>query len=361
MNKKALRWTIFAIVLIGVIVALSFILRPYFAGEKTIHPEVFRIGNFSIRWYGLLIALSFIPGIYVAYRMAQNWSINPDHVFNLAIICAPLGLIFARLFYCALNWQYYSKYPAQILYLWQGGLSIYGVIFGGILGVLIYSLAGKVNFLRLLDLGAVPLLLGQAIGRWGNFFNQELFGYPTDLPWKMYIAPEYRPQKYMAYNYFHPTFLYESIYNFILFGALYSLSRKKDLKPGVIVSIYFIAYGAFRFFLEFVRIEPSAVWFMSWGQVASLIAVIVGAVMLFFIQKSKPVLVEIAAPAQESTEEASTGMESLKEGGSKPEITAGTPTGERTEKEEGLIPSGPENAPAEEKPGKQEKTETGEN
>ncbi|MCR4427910.1 MAG: prolipoprotein diacylglyceryl transferase [Caldiserica bacterium] len=302
MNKKALRWIIFALIVLGISVALFFVLRPYFAGEKIVHPEVFRIGNFSIRWYGLLIALSFIPGIYVAYKMALNWSINPDHVFNLAIICAPLGLIFARLFYCALNLPYYSKYPAQILYLWQGGLSIYGVIFGGILGVLIYSLVGKVNFLRLMDLGAVPLLLGQAIGRWGNFFNQELFGYPTDLPWKMYISPEYRPQKYMAYNYFHPTFLYESIYNFILFGVLYSISKKKDLKPGVIVSLYFIGYGTFRFFLEFVRIEPAAVWFFSWGQVASLAAVLIGSLMLFFITRSKPVQAELQAASNQGAE-----------------------------------------------------------
>jgi len=304
MSKKALRWLILAIILIAVILALVFILKPYFAGEKTVHPEVFRIGNFSIRWYGLLIALSFIPGIYVAYRMAQNWSINPDHVFNLAIICAPLGLIFARLFYCALNWQYYSRYPAQILYLWQGGLSVYGVIFGGILGALIYSFAGKINLLRLMDMGAVPLVLGQAIGRWGNFFNQELFGYPTNLPWKLYIAPEYRPQQYMAYNYFHPTFLYESIYNFILFAVLLSISRKKDIKPGVVVSLYLIGYGAFRFFLEFVRIEPSAVWFMSWGQVASLATVVVGTLMLFFIQKSKPVLIQVPPVAEEAQSEA---------------------------------------------------------
>jgi len=301
MKNKLLRWIIFAIIIMGIITALVFILKPYFAGEKAVHPEVFRIGNFSIRWYGLLIALSFIPGLYVAYKMAQNWSINPDHIFNMAIICAPLGLIFARLFYCALNWQYYARYPAQIFYLWQGGLSIYGVIFGGILGVLIYSLAGKINFLRLLDLGAVPLILGQAIGRWGNFFNQELFGYPTDLPWKMYIAPEYRPQKYMAYNYFHPTFLYESIYNFILFGVLYSVSRKKDLRPGIIVSLYFIGYGAFRFFLEFIRIEPPVVWFMSWGQIASLVAVILGAVMLFFIQRTRPSLVEIVPSTQKDS------------------------------------------------------------
>lgn len=286
MNRRVF-WLLIALLGLGIIVALVFVLQPYFAGEKTPNTVLFSIGNIAIHWYGLLIALSFIPGLYVAYKMAQNWSINPDHVFNLAIICAPLALIFARLFYCALNWSYFSRYPLQILYLWQGGLSIYGVIFGGILGALIYALASRVSFLRLLDLGAVPLILGQAIGRWGNFFNQELFGYPTDLPWKLYIAPEFRPREYMGYNFFHPTFLYESIYNFILFAVLLWFSRRKNLRPGIIVSLYLLFYGVFRFFLEFVRIEPASVWFMSWGQVASLISVIVGGLMLFFIQRSK--------------------------------------------------------------------------
>ncbi len=271
---------------LGVVVALIFLLQPYFAGEKTPNPVAFHVGNIAIYWYGLLIALSFIPALYVAYKMARSWGINPDHVFNLAIICAPLALVFARLFYCALNWSYFSRYPLQILYLWQGGLSIYGVIFGGILGALIYALASRVNFLRLLDLGAVPLILGQAIGRWGNFFNQELFGYPTDLPWKLYIAPECRPMEYIGYNFFHPTFLYESIYNFILFAVLLWLSRRKELRPGVIVSLYLLLYGAFRFLLEFVRIEPASLWFMSWGQVASLVSVIIGGVTLYFIGRS---------------------------------------------------------------------------
>lgn len=298
MKKKTLYWLI-PLLVIAIGVLLFFVLRPYFQGQKIPNPEVFRIGNFSIRWYGLLIALAFIPGLYIAYHMAENWSLNPDHIFNLIIICAPLGLIFARLIYCFLNWSYYSRFPIQILYIWQGGLSLYGALLGGLLGILIYTALTKLNFLLIMDIFSVPAILGQAIGRWGNFFNQELFGYPTDLPWKLYISPEHRPNQYMGFNYFHPTFLYESIYNLILFGVLFSISRRKDLKAGYITSLYFIGYGVFRFLLEFVRIEPQQVWLMSWGQVASLVMVILGAIILYFVHvKGKPVIA-VTQPMQE--------------------------------------------------------------
>ena len=274
-----------ALLIAGAIVALFVLLRPFFAGEKILNPVLLQIGSIQIRWYGLLIALSFLPGIYVAYRMAKNWGINPDHVFNIAIICAPMALIFARLFFCALNLDYYSRYPIQILYLWQGGLSIYGVVFGGILGCLIYAAVSRLPLLRIMDLGAVPLVLGQAIGRWGNFFNQELFGYPTDLPWKMYIAPANRENAYQGFNYFHPTFLYESIANLLLFVLLLWRARKKNLAPGVIVGLYLIGYGLIRFLMEFVRIEPAAVGFLTWGQVASVVTILVGGAILLFINR----------------------------------------------------------------------------
>ncbi|MCX5974415.1 MAG: prolipoprotein diacylglyceryl transferase [Coprothermobacterota bacterium] len=274
-----------ALLIVGAIVALFFLLRPFFAGEQIPNPVLLQIGGIQIRWYGMLIALSFLPGIYVAYRMAKNWGINPDHVFNIVIICAPMALIFARLFFCALNLDYYSRYPIQILYLWQGGLSIYGVVFGGILGCLIYAAVSRLPLLRIMDLGAVPLVLGQAIGRWGNFFNQELFGYPTDLPWKMYLAPANRENAYQGFNFFQPTFLYESIANLLLFVLLLWRARKKNLAPGVIAGLYLIGYGLIRFLLEFVRIEPAAVGFLTWGQLASVVTILVGGAILLFINR----------------------------------------------------------------------------
>jgi phosphatidylglycerol:prolipoprotein diacylglycerol transferase len=307
-TKKALITQVLVTVLAVVfLIALYYLIRP--SPEHPLNPVVFALGTIAVHWYGLLIALSFIPAIYTSVWMARNWGINPDHVYNLAILAAPLAVIFARIFYCLLNWGYYAQHPVEILYIWLGGLSLYGVIFGGVLACLIYAAVSKIGFLRVLDLGAPALLLGQAIGRWGNFFNQELFGYPTNLPWKMWVNPDavqalqnqVRPfspetrQWILGSQYFHPTFLYESIANVLFFGLLIWIARRKDLKPGIIVSLYLIVYSAYRFFEEWVRIEPASVGPFSWGQIGSLATILVGVMILFYIRRRKaPTMTAIA-------------------------------------------------------------------
>ena len=300
-TKKALFLQILVTLLAVVfLVVLYFLIRP--SPANPINPVVFAIGSIAVHWYGLLIALSFIPAIYSSVWIARNWGINPDHVYNMAILAAPMAVIFARLFYCALNWGYFSLHPVEILYIWLGGLSLYGVIFGGVLACLIYAIISKIPFLRILDLGAPALLLGQAIGRWGNFFNQELFGYPTDLPWKMWVNPDavqalqnqvhsFPPetqQWILGSQYFHPTFLYESIANILLFSLLIWVARRKDLQRGIIVSLYLIIYSVYRFLEEFVRIEPASVGPLSWGQIGALITIVVGVLILIYSSRLKP-------------------------------------------------------------------------
>jgi phosphatidylglycerol:prolipoprotein diacylglycerol transferase len=309
-TKKALFLQILITLLVAVfMVILYFLIRP--SPDSPINPVVFAIGSIAVHWYGLLIALSFIPAIYTSVWMARNWRINPDHIYNLAILAAPLAVIFARLFYCALNWGYYSLHPVEILYIWLGGLSLYGVIFGGVLACLIYAAVSKIPVLRILDLGAPALLLGQAIGRWGNFFNQELFGYPTDLPWKMWVNPDAvqalsnqvrtfpaeTKQWILGSQYFHPTFLYESIANILLFSLLIWVARRKDLRRGVIISLYLIIYSVYRFLEEFVRIEPASVGPLSWGQIGALITILVGVLILLYSNRLKPQAVVAAAGA----------------------------------------------------------------
>jgi len=300
-TKKALFLQILVTLLAVVfLVVLYFLIRP--SPANPINPVVFAIGSIAVHWYGLLIALSFIPAIYSSVWIARNWGINPDHVYNMAILAAPMAVIFARLFYCALNWGYFSLHPVEILYIWLGGLSLYGVIFGGVLACLIYAAISKIPFLRILDLGAPALLLGQAIGRWGNFFNQELFGYPTDLPWKMWVNPDavqalqnqvhsFPPetqQWILGSQYFHPTFLYESIANILLFCLLIWVARRKDLQRGILVSLYLIIYSVYRFLEEFVRIEPASVGPLSWGQIGALITIVVGMLILVYSSRLKP-------------------------------------------------------------------------
>ncbi|MCX5970824.1 MAG: prolipoprotein diacylglyceryl transferase [Coprothermobacterota bacterium] len=306
-TKKALALQILVTLLVVVfLVVLYFLIRP--SPNNPVNAVIFAIGSIAVHWYGLLIALSFIPCIYTAVWIAKNWGINPDHIYNLAILAAPLAVIFARLFYCALNWGYFSLHPVEILYIWMGGLSLYGVIFGGVLACLIYAAVSKIPVLRILDLGAPALILGQAIGRWGNFFNQELFGYPTDLPWKMWVNPDavqalqnqvhsFPPetrQWILGSQYFHPTFLYESIANVLLFSLLIWVARRKDLRRGVIISLYLIIYSVYRFLEEFVRIEPASVGPLSWGQIGALATILVGVLILLYSNRLKPQVV--AAP-----------------------------------------------------------------
>jgi phosphatidylglycerol:prolipoprotein diacylglycerol transferase len=178
-----------------------------------------------------------------------------------------VGIIGARLYHVIDQWSYYAQNPELII--GGRGLGIFGAIIGGAAGLVIYTLWKKLNTLRWLDIIAPGLILAQAIGRWGNFFNQELYGYPTDLPWGIYIEPEYRLAGYEAYTHFHPLFLYESLWNLLGFAVLMVAGRKLEhrLRDGDIFLLYIIHYGIGRFFLEGMKIDvwtiggvPTARW-----------------------------------------------------------------------------------------------------
>ncbi|MGH7408415.1 MAG: prolipoprotein diacylglyceryl transferase, partial [Candidatus Methylomirabilales bacterium] len=201
------------------------------------------IGPLSIRWYGVLIALAVLVGTTLAQREARRKGLDPDPLTNaivLAIICALVG---ARLYYVAFNWDYYAANLAKIAAVWEGGLAIHGGLLGGLLGGGAYALRRRLPLSRYLDICAPSLILGQAIGRWGNFFNQEAFGAPTSLPWKLYIDPPHRPASLQASEYFHPTFLYESLWNLVTFAILYYGLRKRMARtPGALFLTYLGLY-----------------------------------------------------------------------------------------------------------------------
>jgi phosphatidylglycerol:prolipoprotein diacylglycerol transferase len=245
----------------------------------------FYIGPFAIRWYSIMLILAGVAGGFLAASEAKRRGENPEHLFLLLVIAIPLGLIGARLYHVISSWSFYSHNPDLIFAVWKtgGGLGIFGGIAGIILGLCIYCKWKKLSILRWLDICAPSFILGQAIGRWGNFFNQELYGYPTDLPWAIYIDPAHRLPGYEAFSYFHPLFLYESLWNFLGCFLLLFLGRKlvDRLMNGEIFLMYIIYYAAGRFFLEGLRIEkwtiagiPTARWICGIAIVAS-IAVIV--------------------------------------------------------------------------------------
>ena len=241
----------------------------------------FYLGTLAIHWYGILIALAVIAAIGIAIIEAKRRGQHAEQVFNLALVVIPLGAIGARLYHVIDEWQFYSQNPALII--GGQGLGIFGAIIGGAIGLIVYTKWRKLNTLRWLDITAPGLLLAQAIGRWGNFFNQELYGYPTDLPWAIYTDPNHRLPNYEAFSHFHPLFLYEFLWNLLGFSILMILGRRfqNRLMDGDIFLLYVIYYSVGRFFLEGLKIDvwtlagmPTARWICGIAIIAS-IAVIV--------------------------------------------------------------------------------------
>ncbi|HZQ08402.1 MAG TPA: prolipoprotein diacylglyceryl transferase [Anaerolineae bacterium] len=241
--------------------------------------------SLPIYWYGIIIVLGAIAGSFLASREAKRKGIDPDHVWNALLFVLLFGVIGARLYHVLSDWAqgdplgYFSHDFAtnlvNILNPRSGGLGIFGAVAGGILGLWIYCRFAKIKFLSMVDISMPGLALGQAIGRWGNFFNQELYGYPTDLPWGIPIDAAHRLPQFAALpetTRFHPTFLYESLGMFIVAGLLLYIARRWDsiLKPGDMLLLYGVFYPLVRFFTEMQR--PDA-WLFSGIPVAQIISV----------------------------------------------------------------------------------------
>lgn len=231
----------------------------------------FNIGPITIQFYGICISLGILAALLYAFYEAHRRGENLDHVVNMALVIIPLGIIGARLYHVIDYWSYYSQ---NLIEIFGGrGLGIYGAIIGGVIGVLIYCNWKKLPPLRWMDIIAPGLILAQAIGRWGNFFNQELYGYPTDLPWGIYIEPSHRLAGFEAYTHFHPMFLYESLWNLLGFAILFFVNRKygKRLLDGEVIIAYFMYYSVGRFILEGMKID---VWTIAGFPTARWISII---------------------------------------------------------------------------------------
>ncbi|MDE2179773.1 MAG: prolipoprotein diacylglyceryl transferase [candidate division NC10 bacterium] len=237
-------------------------------------PFVLQIGPLAVRWYGLLFAIAVLLGTWLAQREAIRRGEDPDQLLNVIVFGVMIGLIGARLYYVLFNWGYYGSRLLKILAVWEGGLAIHGGLLAGGLAAVIYSVRKKLPVLTYLDIMAPSAPLGQAIGRWGNFFNQEAFGVPTDLPWKLYIEPSHRPPDLAAYEYFHPTFLYESLWNLLVFTILYfALRRRLQRIPGALLLCYIGLYSVGRFFVEGLRIDSLMLGPVRAAQVMSLMLI----------------------------------------------------------------------------------------
>jgi phosphatidylglycerol---prolipoprotein diacylglyceryl transferase len=236
----------------------------------------FQIGPIVIRWYGILMALAIVVGLVIAHRRAKKEGLPAEDIISAAQWSILAGLVGARLYEVIFNWDYYGQYPWEIPAVWKGGLAIHGgLIVGPLVGAWL-AWRWRLPVLRSLDIAAPSIALGQAIGRWGNFFNEEAFGRPTNLPWKLYISPPHRPPGYTQYDYFHPTFLYESLWDFAVFLLLIAVLRPRlRHRPGALFFCYVGLYSVGRFAIEALRLDSFWLGSVRVPQLASLVGIAV--------------------------------------------------------------------------------------
>lgn len=221
---------------------------------------LFTIFDFPVYYYGLILAAACLIGVCTAYKVFKKYNPDKDYelIWDFSAYVILAGILGARLYYCLLNPVYYYYHPNEILFIRQGGLSIHGGVTIGILTLIILARSHKLPVWNLLDSFACGTAVAQAVGRWGNFFNSEAFGFPTELPWKLFIPLERRPAVFADYSFFHPAFLYESILDFIVFLLLLLLMKKFAKKqPGLTFCLYLILYSLVRVFTEYIRIDSA--------------------------------------------------------------------------------------------------------
>ena len=257
-----------------------------------------RLGPLEIRWYGILMAIAILVGFWIAHRRALRDGLPADEIIRTAQWAVVAGLVGARLYEVVFNWDYYGRYPWKIVAVWEGGLAMHGgLIVGPLVGALLAWRWG-VPVLRSLDVIAPSMILGQAIGRWGNFFNEEAFGAPTDLPWKLYISPTHRPPEFRQVDFFHPTFLYESLWNLLVFALLVRWIRPRVGRyPGAVFFAYVGLYSVGRFFIEALRLDSFWIGPLRVGQLASVAGVLVAAAGIWWALRRPAIHATPAAAA----------------------------------------------------------------
>ncbi len=264
----------------------------------------FRIGPIAVAWYGIIIVGCAMIGAWVAEREAKRRGVDAEHVWNGLLLCLILGLLGARLYHVIHQWDFYRQYPMEIFNTRHGGLAIYGAVAGGALALWIYTRYHKLSFALWADIAAPGLVLAQAIARWANYLNQELYGHPTTVPWGITIDAAHRIPpfddltQYPLDARFHPTFLYESIGNLINFVLIVYVSRRfaDRLKDGDLILLYGMLYPLLRFLVEFQRPDAWKIGGVATAQWIAIVSVLVCGGLLIYRHRTSAA----PAPGEES-------------------------------------------------------------
>lgn len=245
-----------------------------------INPIALKLGFLEVRWYGILIVTGVVLAVWLAMREAPRKKIRPDDILDFILIAFPIAIIGARIYYVLFDIQYYLKQPGEIFAIWHGGIAIYGGLIAGAITLFVFSYYKMIAPLDFLDIAVPGVLIAQAMGRWGNFFNQEAFGQVVQS--LDYLPKFIRDQMLIDNSYRTPTFLYESSWNLLGFALVMGLRHRiKSLKSGDITAFYLIWYGLGRFVIEGMRTDS-----LMWGpirvsQALSLVLVLAGLVLIF--------------------------------------------------------------------------------
>ena len=251
------------------------------------NPIFLDLGFAQIYWYSVIIFIAFLVGCALALQESKKWNIPQDFMINLFFYVIIFSLLGARLYYVLFNLDYYLQDPISIIKIWEGGLAIHGGILFGLITTIIYCKKYKVSILRVLDILAVSLILGQAIGRWGNFMNGEAHGGITTLEHLQHLhLPDFVINgMYIDGNYYIPTFLYESIACIVGFIILLIFRKLKYTKIGQTTGLYLVIYGSIRFFIEAMRTDSLMLGNFKIAQIVSIIMIIVGIIMIIKLRK----------------------------------------------------------------------------
>lgn len=254
------------------------------------NPIFLKIGNIIIYWYSVILLIAFVAGCLLILKEAKKQGIPKDILEDFIFYTIPICLIGARIYYVLFEFEYYSKYPGDIIKVWEGGLAIHGGIIAGFFCLIYFTKKNKINMLKMLDILVVSLILGQIIGRWGNFMNGEAFGPTTSLNFlkSLHLPKFIIDGMYIEEAYHHPTFLYESLWNLIGFIAMLIIRNTKINRLGLLTSIYFIWYGIGRFLIESLRTDSLMFLNIRIAQVISILFILIGIGVFIYSKKKYP-------------------------------------------------------------------------
>lgn len=253
------------------------------------NPIAIDLGFIQIYWYSITMLLAILTGSYIMLRETKKEHIDEEFTINLIFYGIILGIIGARLYYVLFNLSYYMQYPLEIIEIWNGGLAIHGAILFGGLWFIYYSKKKKVNIFKILDIAALSVIIAQAIGRWGNFFNGEAHGPITTLENLKGLPNFIVKGMYIEGNYYVPTFLYESLWNILGFIFMLILRKKTKLQTGQLTGIYFMWYSVARFFIESLRTDSLMLGSIKVAQLVSIFLFLLGLFLVFYQKKDSRV------------------------------------------------------------------------